>query len=319
MINLNDLKWQCVCFIFCTDGPSSTIGSCIMSALSIPPSQKNNISVGLESIHNYANVLNPVTLVGADQYSVVAVYTEVEVGASEVNEEMIESAEVQVQTDFYEEEIVAVSADIAGGEESTSSKAEETSETVDVAKALETLTKTFALRKESLGPDVLTGKLNDSNNESTVNDKAGCGNTINEEKTLEGLETSDQTEQRNSIVEEVQEDFQSECTESNMNSCTELKDHYESFSVHEEMTDVSSELSETQQSVSSANVRRSSRLQMKTSPSGQETCKFKRQSKEISEEPKMYKNNLYSNLIYYLKVVNPRIVVIVFLLERDLH
>ncbi|XP_044198594.1 zinc finger protein 184-like [Thunnus albacares] len=269
-------------------GPSSTIGSCIMSALSIPPSQKTNISVGLESIHNYANVLNPVTLVRADQYSVVAVYTEVEVGASEVDEEMIESAEVQVQTDFYEEEIVAVSAEIAGSEESTSLKADETSETVDVAKALETLTKTFALRKESLGPDVLTGKTNDSNNESTVNEETGFGNTTNEEKTLEGLETSDQTdEQRKTIVEEVQEDFQPECTESNMNSCTELKDNNESFSVHEEMTDVSNELSETQQSSSSANVRRSSRLQMKTSPSWQETSKFKRWSKENSEEPKM--------------------------------
>ncbi|KAM7367203.1 hypothetical protein PAMP_015120 [Pampus punctatissimus] len=254
-------------------GPSSTIGSCIMSALSIPPSQKTNISVGQESIHNYANVLNPVALVGADQYSVVAVYTEVEVGASEVDEEMIESAEVQVQTDFYEEEIVAVSADIVGNEESTSLKAEETSETVDVAKALETLTKTFALRKECIGPDVLTGKINDSNNESIVNDEAAFGNTTNEEKTLEGLETSNQTdEERKNIVEDVQEDFQHECTESNLNSCTELKDNYETFSVCEEMTDVSNELSETQASASSAHVRRSSRLQMKTSPSWQETC-----------------------------------------------
>ncbi|XP_053169766.1 uncharacterized protein LOC128353103 [Scomber japonicus] len=149
-------------------GPSSTIGSCIMSALSIPPSQKTSISFGRESIHNYANVLSPVTVVRADQYSVVAVYTELEVGVSEVGEEVTESAEMHVHTDCYEEEIVTVSADVSGGEESTGLRAEETSETVDVAKALETLTKTFALRKESLGPDVPTGKINDSNNERRI-------------------------------------------------------------------------------------------------------------------------------------------------------
>lgn len=253
-----------------------------MSALSIPPSQKTNISVGLESIHNYANVLNPVTFVGTDQYSVVAVYTEVEVGASEADEEMIESAEVQVQTDFYEEEIVAVSADNAGGEEDTGLRAEETSETVDVAKALETLTKTFALRKESLGQDVLTGKNND---------ELGSGDAPDE-----GLETSDQTDEKiENVVEEVKEDFQPDGTESNMNSCTDVKDNHESFSVHEEMTDDSSEapVSETQQSPCLANVRRSTRLQRKTSPSWQETCKIKRSSRENSEEPQMYKKHLY--------------------------
>lgn len=278
----------CVSLSFFTDGPSSTIGSCIMSALSIPPSQKTSISFGRESIHNYANVLNPVTVVRADQYSVVAVYTELEVGVSEVGEEVTESAEMHVHTDCYEEEIVTVSADVSGGEESTGLRAEETSETVDVAKALETLTKTFALRKESLGPDVPTGKINDSNNEVTVNDEASLGNTTNEEKTLEGPETSDQTdEQIKTVVEEIEEDFQPECTESNTNSGTELKDSYESFSVHEEMTDASNELPETQQSASSANVRRSSRLQMKPSPSWQE--KFKTRSRGISEEQKMYK------------------------------
>ncbi|XP_018542602.1 zinc finger protein 132 [Lates calcarifer] len=265
-------------------GPSSTIGSCIMSALSIPPSQKTNISVGLESIHNYANVLNPVTFVGADQYSVVAVYTEVEVGESEVGEEMIESAEVQVHTDFYEEEIVAVSADNVSGEESASLRAEETSETVDVAKALETLTKTFALRKESLGQDVLTGKSNDSslNNEFATD----------EGKTTEQHETRDQTDDKRETMEEVKDDFQPGGLESSISSsCTELKDNYESFSSNEEMTDVSCEapVPEAQQSACSANIRRSSRIQLKTSPSWQETCKFKRSSKEITEEPNMSK------------------------------
>lgn len=245
-------------------GPSSTIGSCIMSALSIPPSQKTNISVGLESIHNYANVLNPVTFIGTDQYSVVAVYTEMEVEASEV--EMIESAEVQVQTDFYEEEIVAVSADNAGVEEATSTRPEETSEAVDVAKALETLTKTFALRKESLSQDVQTGKSNDS----SLNDE------LQADAPDEGHKTSDQTEEkRENTVGEMTED---------LNSCTDLNDN------HEEAADLSGEdpvCEEARHSPGSANVRRSSRLQMKPSPSWYEMCKVKRPSREISEEPKM--------------------------------
>ncbi|KAM6896437.1 uncharacterized protein PEZ65_021513 [Lycodopsis pacificus] len=261
-------------------GPSSTIGSCIMSALSIPPSQKTNISVGLESIHNYANVLNPVTFVGTDQYSVVAVYTEVEVAASEVDEQMIESAEVQVQTDFYEEEIVAVSA-----EEAASSRAEETSETVDVAKALETLTKTFALRKESLGQDVLTGKSNDS----SLNDEFGSGNALDEGKTQEEHETRDQTGEKRENVEEVAEDFQPAGIESSFNSCADLRDDHESFSVHEDTADVLSEdpVAETQQSPGSPNVRRSTRLQMKISPSWQE--KVQRSTSESGEELKMSK------------------------------
>ncbi|XP_045927989.1 zinc finger protein 252 [Micropterus dolomieu] len=266
-------------------GPSSTIGNCIMSALSIPPSQKTNLSVGLESIHSYANILNPVTFVGTDQYSVVAVYTEVEVGEPEVGEEIIESGEVQVQTDFYEEEIVAVSADNTGDEEATSLRAEETSEAVDVAKALETLTKTFALRKESLGQDIVTGKSNDS----SLHDDLASENAPDEENAHDGRDTRDQTEEnRENVVEEVKEDFQTGDIDSNMSSCTDLKDNNKSFYVHEEMTDVSSEavISETQQSPCSANVRRSTRLQRKTSPSQLETWRIKRSSKETSEEPK---------------------------------
>ncbi|XP_070710331.1 zinc finger protein ZFP2-like [Pempheris klunzingeri] len=254
-----------------------------MSALSIPPSQKTNVSVGLESIHNYANVLDPVTFVGTDQYSVVAVYTEVEVGASEVDAEMMESAEAQIQTDFYEEEIVAVSSDNAGGEEAVGLRVEETSETVDVAKALETLTKTFALRKESLGQDLLTVKSNDS----SLNVELGSGNAPGEGKTHEGLETSDQIdEKKENIPEEVKQPGD---VESNVNSCTDLKDNHESFSVHEEIADVLYEdpAWEAQRSPCSANVRRSSRLQIKTSPSRQETCKIKKSSRGISKEPEM--------------------------------
>lgn len=257
-----------------------------MSALSIPPSQKTNISVGLESIHNYANVLNPITFVGTDQYSVVAVYTEME--ASEVDQDMIESAEVQIQTDFYEEEIVAVSADNAGGEEATSVR--ETCETVDVAKALETLTKAFALRKENIGQDVLTRKSND---------ELGSGNAPDEGKSHEGHETSDQTdEKRENTVEEVTEDSRPGDMETIINSCADLKDNHESFSVHEEMADNEDPVSETQQNTCSPNVRQSARLQMKTSPSRQEPCKIKRPPRVISEEPKMYKKHSYSNCFF---------------------
>lgn len=239
-----------------------------MSALSIPPSQKTNISVGLESIHNYANVLNPITFVGTDQYSVVAVYTEME--SSEVDQDTIESAEVQIQTDFYEEEIVAVSADNAVREEATALRAEETCETVDVAKALETLTKAFALRKESIGHDGSTGK---SNNEP------GSGNVLALDKTCEGHETSDQTDKRReNIVEEVTADSHPGDMEGIINSCTSLKDQHESISAHEETG-----ASETRQSLCTANVRRSTRLQMKTSPSQQELFKPKRSPRVISE------------------------------------
>lgn len=251
-----------------------------MSALSIPPSQKTNISVRLESIHNYANVLNPVTFVGTDQYSVVAVYTETE--ATEVDQDMIEPAEVQIQTDFYEEEITAVGADNAAGEEATSLGAEESCETVDVAKALETLTKAFALRRESIGQDGVTGKSNDD---------LWSGSAPDEGKTLEGHEASDQTDmKREKIVEEVTEDFHSEDMEGTINPCPTLKDNNGSLSVHEEEADVSNEdpVSETQQAPCSANVRRSSRLQMKTSPSWRESCKIKSHT-IISEEPKMYR------------------------------
>lgn len=247
-----------------------------MSALSIPPSQKTNISAGLESIHNYANVINPVALFGADQYSVVAVYTEVEVGASDVDEQLIESAEVQVQTDFYEEEIVAVGTDNMGSEETSSARAEETSDAVDVAKALETLTKTFALRKERLGQDVLTGK----NNDSSLKDEAGSGNVIDEGKTSEGHETNEQSDDKiETDVEELKDDFQNGDISSSINSS-----NFKSFPVHEDVS-----VPETQQSASSDNIRRSFRLQVKTSPGWQETCKFKR-VKDMTEEPKKYKN-----------------------------
>uniref|UniRef100_A0A3B3I6X2 C2H2-type domain-containing protein n=1 Tax=Oryzias latipes TaxID=8090 RepID=A0A3B3I6X2_ORYLA len=95
-----------------THAPSSTIGSYIISALSVPPSQKSNIKVGLESMHNYANMLNPASLSAPDEYNVVAIYTEV--GASDASVDVIELE--KAPTDFYQEEIV-VSSENAGGEE----------------------------------------------------------------------------------------------------------------------------------------------------------------------------------------------------------
>lgn len=287
------------CFYF-IDGPSSTIGSCIMSALSIPPSQKTNITIGLESIHNYANVLNPISFVGGDQYNIVTIYTEVEVGASEVDGEMIEAAEAQDQTDFYEEEIVAERVENAVTAESPSSRVEEASEAVDIAKALETLTKTFALRKEALGQDVSTETIDDT--ESSLNDEVGTGNATDEGITHETHGASEQTRRGENRVEEVKEPakviLQPEGIESNMTSdpCTESKDANECSSVGEEFTDASSEApnSETQQSACLANVRRSCRLQTKTSPSWQQAFqKFKRSSKETNGEPKMYRSYLY--------------------------
>ncbi|KAL6116729.1 uncharacterized protein ACO6RY_14685 [Pungitius sinensis] len=260
-------------------GPSSTVGSCIMSALSIPPSQKTNISVGLDSIHNYANVLNPVSFVGADQYSVVAVYTEV--AASEADEELIGSAGVQVQTDFYEEEIVAVAADDAGAEETPGSRAEE-SETVDVAKALETLTKTFALRKVSLGQEALTGKGNDS----FLSDDFGSGRALDGGKTHEGNETGGRTDEKRESVEAVTEDRQAAGGDGALESCADLSDESEPLSVHEDAPDVPSEDpdAETGRSPTAADVRQSNRLQTRTSPRRQETCEVQSPAEEC---PKM--------------------------------
>ncbi|KAG7497097.1 zinc finger 665-like isoform X1 [Solea senegalensis] len=238
-------------------GPSSTIGSCIMSALSIPPSQKTSVSMGLESIHNYANV----TLAEVDRYSVASVYTEVEAGASDA----MESAELQVHTDFYEEEIVAVSVDPVGDDEGVSSRAEDASETVDVEKALETLTKTFALRKESLGQDVLTGKSSD---QFVSVDAADDGKTHDDTETIEGMKENLEAGDTESCI---------------ISSATEVKARHES----------STDVNRTEPLwTSSANVRRSSRLHMKTPSSCRGIRAFKTLPEEIAPEPTMSKGFL---------------------------
>lgn len=189
-----------------------------MSALSIPPSQKANSSIGLESIHNYANVVNPIALVNTDQYSVVAIYTETE--ASEAEQDLRECAEMQIQTDFYEEEIVAVS--VAGA---SSLKPEETSETVDVAKALDTLTKAFALKKENISQEA-----------QRENSKDELGSSAPGKEETRDL--------RENVTEEEIVDPQPEDLEMN---------NLETLSVHEEMAVYTHEdpVLETQQALSS--------------------------------------------------------------------
>ncbi|KAM9328406.1 uncharacterized protein KZ484_019759 [Pholidichthys leucotaenia] len=253
--------------------PPSTIGNCIMAALSIPPSQKTSVTVGLESIHNYTNILNPVTPAAADQFSIMAVYTEVEVGVSEVDQEMMESTELHVQTDFYEEEIVAANADTTVN---PAVETEETSDTVDVSKALETLTKTFALRKESLSQDVHAGQ-------NTI-DEMGLGeNGADEGKTITGDEASEETEEdRENTDKEMMGDLQPESSERNTDSYAGVKNDWSSV---QETPDVSRDISETQPLASSVSTRRSTHLQTKSSPSC-EKFKTKRMAEEMTEDPK---------------------------------
>lgn len=203
----------------------------------------------------------------------MAIYTETE--ASEVDQDLSDSAEVQIQTDFYEEEIMAVSVAGAGA---TSLRAEESCETVDVAKALDTLTKAFALKKESISQEGLTEKSKDELRSENLPDK---------EQTLDGHETSDQ---RENITEEAMEDSQAGDVE--INSCTRLKDNPDSLSVHEEMTVCIHEdhAFETQQTLPSDSVSQPTYLQSKSSPSLQEPCEIRRSPSVISEEPIMYIN-----------------------------
>lgn len=238
-----------------------------MSALSIPPSHRTSISVHLESVHNYANILNPIAVVGAEQYSVVAIYTETE--ESGLDPDMMETAEVQLQTDFYEEEIVAASVD--GRVEADDFRSEEPSETVGVAKALETLTKAFALRKESINQEAQTEKTND-----------GSENRLDQDD-----ETGQQTDmKRENICEKVMEDSQEGDTEKITDSGATLEDSHVAGSVHEEA------LPETQQSLCSGNARQSMHLQMRTLPSRQEPSTNKSSSEEIAKDPEMYKASI---------------------------
>lgn len=227
-----------------------------MSALSIPPSHRTNISVHLESVHNYANILNPIAVVGAEEYSVVTIYTETE--ESGLDPDMMETAEVQLQTDFYEEEIVVGSVD--GKVEAGEFRSEEPAETVGIAKALETLTKAFALRKESINLEAQTGKITD-----------GSENGLDQED-----ETGQQTDmKRENMGEKVMEGAQEGDTERIADSDATLEDNNAACSVHGEP------VGETHQSLCSGNVQPSTRLQMRTTN--------KSSSAGIAKDPEMYK------------------------------
>lgn len=234
-----------------------------MSALSIPPSHKTSISVRLESIHNYANILNPVAVVGTEQYSVLAVYADAE--KSGLDSDLMETTEVQLQTDFYEEEIVAASED--GRVEFTGFRTEEPSETGGVAKALETLSKAFALRKESIDQETLPEKIND-----------GSGNGPDQE-----LETSHPVDKKTeNIVEQEMEESQGAHVKRMTDSGVTLEENHVSFALHEET------VPETQQSLGSVRARRSSRLQTKSLPSQQEPS-TDNSTGENTQDPRMYK------------------------------
>lgn len=235
-----------------------------MSALSIPPSHRASISVHLESVHNYANILNPVAVVGAEQYSVVAIYTETE--ESRLDPDIMETAELQFQTDFYEEEIVAASVDTKV--DGNDFRSEESSETIGVAKALETLTKTYALRKESINQEAHTGKINN-----------GSENGLDRED-----ETGQQADmKREDIGEKVAEDSQEGDRPKMIDSGSTLEDNHVACSVHEER------VAERQQSLSvSGSVRRSTRLQMRTSPSRQQPTAHKSSSAEVAKDTERY-------------------------------
>lgn len=238
-----------------------------MSALSIPPSHKTSISVRLESIHNYANILNPVAVVGAEQYSVVAVYAETE--EPSLDPGVMETAEVQLQTDFYEEEIVAASED--GRVEFTGFRTDEPGETVGVAKALETLTKAFALRKESIDQEALSGKIND-----------GSGNRLDQE-----LETGRRVDEKTeNIVEPEVEESRGADMERLSDPGATLEENHVSFALHEET------VPETRQSLGSGNAQRPSCLQTKSLPSRPEPSTKNSSSAEITQDPRMYKASL---------------------------
>lgn len=230
-----------------------------MSALSIPPSHRTSVSV-----HNYANLLNPIAVVGAEQYSVVAIYTETE--ESRLDPDMMETAEVQIQTDFYEEEIVAASVDARV--EANGFRSEEPSETVGVAKALETRSKAFALPKESIDQEAQTGKITDGS-ERGLDREEGTG----QQTDTEGENTGDK----------VTEDSQEGGTEKLAHAGATLEDNPVACSVREKGAP------ERQHSLCSGNVQRPTRLQTRAWPSGQEPSTAVCASADMAKDPPMYK------------------------------
>uniref|UniRef100_A0A8C6KVF3 Si:zfos-932h1.3 n=1 Tax=Nothobranchius furzeri TaxID=105023 RepID=A0A8C6KVF3_NOTFU len=144
------------------------------------------------------------------------------------------------------------------------------SETAGVAKALETLTKTFSLRKERLGQDALTGQ----SSQPPHSEELGPGGAA------EGGGMNEIPETRQTDAEVVQK-VRPDASKINTN----LKENWESEC-------------ETQKS----DVSRSTRLQKNTSQSCQEMWNVTTPSRESNEESKMYKNIPTVTLVYQ----NPR-------------
>lgn len=318
--------------------PSSSVGNLILSALSIPPSQRVVITtqstafaIGPESMHNYANILNPISYVGVDSNGVVTVYTEVDVGATELGEEIVESMN-EVQSNHSQVEIVTMNVDENGTVQEIGAEAEEmeteiahdeqADDAVSIAKALETLTKTFALKKDIGHEDGQPVEMSEPNSvsvyhkmatemvervtdeengeaseqiESTVEEahmgekQEPLANHTMEADTVENApalvreHVSEQSESASETVpmgqKQKETSVQSEDVESSSSSYTQPKGTSISEDPGEDSSDEAA-LSGGQQPTS-INIRRSSRLQTKTTRCG----KLKRQNK-ISENKK---------------------------------
>lgn len=251
-------------------GPSSAIGSCIMSALSIPPSQRPNLSVGLQSIHNYANIVNTVT-VGAEQYSIVTVYADV--GVSGIEGEISGSAAVQVQTDFYEEEIMTVgdTTDM----KSINLKNEEISETGDIETTVHR-TKSFTSSKQTKDIDVLAKTC--LNYESFLNDESRSGNANNNQ----------QTSERHKLCDQISKKVDGKQDKVIFKPCGTENSLDQQGGVHKVLNDCSSEspISEGERCGSSTNEHRSVDLRVET-PSRQKNCQMKTSVIEVIGEQKI--------------------------------
>ncbi|CAL8318840.1 unnamed protein product [Lota lota] len=265
--------------------PSSAVGGCILSALSIPPSQKvcKTASVGLGALHNYANLVNPIAYV--DPYSVVTVYeVEVELGATEVSEDVVEtSEEICVQT---EDLSAAVSDhDASGGEEVEVERmdGEQVEEGGHIATALETLTKTFAPTDETLQG---LNALEINSNAIPVNEAEEAG-AMEEgsERCAEPVQHRVQ-EERGSLVAHLlpgnadsngaSESIGSELVSANDSTCIGLEGR--GSTTQEEPA------SETQLSASLGSVDKSCHLHIETLTSGQQVLQLHNSSQQIMKK-----------------------------------
>ncbi|KAK0131896.1 Zinc finger protein 271 [Merluccius polli] len=268
-------------------GPSSTIGGCIMSALSIPPSQKvcKAASVGLEAMHNYANLINPIAYMESDQYSMVTVYeVEVELGATEVSEDLVEtSEEICIQTEDLSSAAVS-DHDASGGEDVEERiDGEKLEEGVDIATALETLTKTFAPKDETLqGQNAV--ELNDSNAKCVNEDEEAGAIENGSEHCAEQIEHGVEEERESLVVHLLPGNLDTNGGSESIEG--EVVSVNDSTSIDQEEPGLTQEepVSETQQSASLVNVNKSCHLQVETLTSGQQIIQLQDPSQQIMKK-----------------------------------